>query len=57
MPTVVGMLMLTVWCACGFGGASIRGGKGYEPTSLASVLWGGPIYLVLALMLPPRRGL
>lgn len=54
MQTLFGCVMVIAWVGLGFIGDSIRFGKGYRGGTLAAICWGGPLYFVIALLLPRR---
>jgi len=55
METVIGTVFVVAWCGLGLAGASLRADKGYTSDSCGAALWGGPLYLLSAI-LSPRRG-
>ena len=55
METVIGMITCVVWCGLGFMGNGIRVNKGYNGANLGPILWGGPLFFLAALALPPRN--
>jgi hypothetical protein len=55
VETFLGLVMMVFWCGAGFLGASIRNAKGYATGTVGSIVWGGPLYLLIALVLPVRH--
>jgi len=55
MDTLLGIVFVIIWSGLGFVGSSIRSEKGYDTGSLGAILWGGGLYFLGALILPPRK--